>query len=341
MPSRLKTRHLLRRSHLHELESLAGNVLERLHRLDADLGDLIRGGAPSPGFRPECSAEPSPDIPRIRPLLVFLSVEAARHSASLSHDPPRAEDLALTAELLHLAVVVHDAALGKQGGRRRRAARRLLGGTVGWLGGHHLTLRALELARHEGPEVVGELLDAMREAADAHALAESLRGRTATSSEAMSHAENHTGVVFSFACRAGARVAGAERTVVSGLGRYGRHAGIAWHLAEDLSLLDSSDEARFALIADRAAAGRPMLAVSLAAAADPEVARLWAALSQDEDTGLDMAADLVARVQACGALEASQRQVLQTSWSARKALNALPASPYRDALELIVSGLVR
>jgi octaprenyl-diphosphate synthase len=338
MSSGFVTRHLLRRERLRELESLAGSTLERLQRLDAELGDLIRGDAAPPGFRPEHDA---PGVPRIRPLLVFLSVEAARHSATLGHDAPSAEDLALTAELLHLAVVVHDTALGRQGGRRRRAARRLLGGTVGWLGGHHLTLRALELARHEGPEVLSELLDAMREAADGHALAQSLRGRTATSREALAHAENHTGVVFSFACRAGGRLAGAERPIVSGLGRYGRHAGVAWHLAEDLSLLERApaDESWASLIADRAEAGRPMLAVSLAAAEDPVVSELWEALASGDD--LDAADALAERVRQSGAVEASRRQLLQTSWSARRALNTLPPSPHRDALDLLVGILIR
>lgn len=340
MPTRLGTRHLLRRAHLHELEALTGSVLDRLHRLDADLGDLIRGGAPSMGLQPERSA--GSDIPRIRPLLVFLSVEAARSRGSQDPNVPRAEDLALTAELLHLAVVVHDAALGKQGGRRRRAARRILGGTVGWLGGHHLTLRALELARLEGPEVLGELLDAMRDASEAHALAESLQGRTASTDEALSHAEHHTGVVFSFACRAGARLAGAERPIVSGLGRYGRHAGIAWHLAEDLALLDGGalDDAGASLIADRAETGRPMLPVSIAASADPEVARLWQDLAGQEEPDMDLAQALVGRVHASGAVEVGRRQVLQTSWSARRALQALPPSPHRDALDLLVRGLV-
>lgn len=341
MSSRFVTRHLLRRERLHELESLTGNILERLQQLDVDLGDLIRGEGAPPGFRPDQDHSAAPDIPRIRPLLVFLSVEAARHSETLGNDLPRAEDLALTAELLHLAVVVHDAALGRQGGRRRRAARRLLGGTVSWLGGHHLTLRALELARHEGPDVLGELLDAMRVVADGHALAQSLRGRTATSHEALAHAESHTGVVFSFACRAGAKLAGAERPVVSGLGRYGRHAGIAWHLAEDLALLapEALDDGYNGHIIERAEAGRPMLPVCLAAADDPQIARLWLDLSNGADAA--SAAQLRERVVRSGAVEASRRQLVQTSWSAQRALNTLPPSPHRDALELLVQGLVR
>lgn len=333
-------RHLLRRERVRELEALTGDILKRIQQLDADLGDVIRGEGAPPGFRPEPD-DLVPGVPRIRPLLVFLSVEAARQSATLSGEPPRAEDLALTAELLHLAVVVHDAALGRQGGRRRRAARRLLGGTVGWLGGHHLTLRALELARHEGPEVLSELLDAMRATTEGHALAQSLRGRPATSREALAHAENHTGVVFSFACRAGARIAGAERPAISTLGRYGRHAGIAWHLAEDLSLLERAptDESCAALVAERAEAGRPMLAVSLAAMDDPEIAKLWRCVASGDD--LDEVAALSERVSDSGAVEASRRQLLQTSWSARRALNALPPSPHRDALDLLVQALVR
>ncbi|MEL6348295.1 MAG: polyprenyl synthetase family protein [Myxococcota bacterium] len=335
MRSSFLTRRLLRSKQVREFEQLAAETLDRLSRIDVAMGDLLSGEGAPPGFQPHHYL--APGVPRIRPMLVLLSVEAARRGEAHSGaDPQRAEDLAAAAELLHLAIAVHDAALGRQGGRRRRAARRLVGGAVGWLGGHHLTLRALEITRNEGPEILGDLLDALREAAEGHALSQTLQGRPATVEQAMRHAENHTGAVFSFACRAGARLAGADRAVVSGLGRYGRHAGVAWHLAEDLALL-TGEERMDDAIEDRATAGRPMLAVSLAAKRDPNVARLWRDLSQGESP--ELVPPLIDAVVQLGAIDEGRRQLHQSAWTARRALNALPPSPHREALDLLVSGL--
>ena len=320
---------------------LVGELLERVVRIDAALGDLVQGADAPPGFAPERHL--APGVPRIRPLLVLLSAEVARQKEEPT-DPRRAEELAVVVELLHLAIAVHDAALGRQGGRRRRAARRLVGGAVGWLGGHHLTLRALELTRNEGPEVLGDLLDALREAAEGHALTQSVLGRAATSDEAMSHAETHTGVVFSFACRSGARLSGADRAVVGMLGRYGRHAGVAWHLAEDLSMLehepgDEHEEERSALIADRAASGRPMLAVSLAAEREDVVGALWAELARSDDP--ELVRQLLVLLQGSGAIEEGRRHLLQRSFRARRILNSLPPSRYRDAMDQLAVSLTR
>ncbi len=331
------SRRLLRRGVPRELELLVGELLERLVRIDAAFGDLVLGDDAPPGFAPDHHL--APGVPRIRPLLVLLSAEVARKQSLGPTDPRRAEELAVVVELLHLAIAVHDAALGRQGGRRRRAARRLVGGAVGWLGGHHITLRALEMTRNEGPEVLGDLLDALREAAEGHALTQSLQGRPATASEAMSHAETHTGVVFSFACRAGARLSGAEPAIVGSLGRYGRHAGVAWHLAEDLSMLEQEDDERLLLIADRAASGRPMLPVCLAAERDAVVGALWTELTRSDD--LDVVRRMLLLLEQSGAMEEGRQRLIQRSFRARRVLNTLPPSRYREAMDQLAVGLTR
>jgi geranylgeranyl pyrophosphate synthase len=114
------------------------------------------------------------------------------------------EHVAMAAELLHLAVLLHDAALGRQGGLRRRAARRLIGGAMDILGANHLTLRALELARlSPKPETIGDLLEAMREITESHVLAQSQVDEFPTPQQTLTVAEGRNGAVFSFACRSG------------------------------------------------------------------------------------------------------------------------------------------
>ena len=280
-------------------------------------------------------------MPRIRPVLALLSARAAASGEPDSDTDSAAEHVAAAAELLHLAILLHDAALGRQGGRRRRAARRLLSGAVGVLAGNHLTLRALELTRRTPtPEIVGDLLDAMREVSEGHALAQSLAGRIPTVAEALALGEHRSGAVFSFACRAGARLAGAPRKVVTALGRYGRHTGAALHLAEDLASLDEAEdggEPSGNSLEDRAAEGRPGYSLSLAAERDPGIAELWAGMGRDPDP--DQVRKLARRIRATGAATDARKRLALECWAARQALQALRPSRHRDVLDQIAATL--
>ena len=83
------------------------------------------------------------------------------------------------------------------------------------------------------------------------------------------------GAVFDFACRSGARIAGGDRAVVSGLGRFGRHAGVAWHMADDLAVMAVPDEDLAEAIEDRLQKHSPNYAVSLGAIEDPRISEIW------------------------------------------------------------------
>ena len=94
-------------------------------RMDRALEDLLSGE----GLSPETFLVPG--VPRIRPMLLLLSAHAAQQGRSEEQDPffynniqQKIEHVALAGELLHAAILLHDAALGRSRGRRRRLARR-------------------------------------------------------------------------------------------------------------------------------------------------------------------------------------------------------------------------
>jgi len=323
-------------------EGLSEDLLDTMLRLDGALRDLAGGDSAPQGFDPFIFL--APGLPRVRPVLVLLSARAAQHdptggTPAYQDSQEGTEHVAMAAELLHIAITLHDAALGQRGGRRRRAARRLLGGAVGWLGANHLTLRALELSRHApAPEIVSDLVDTLREITDGQALAQALQGgATGSADQAIALADARSGAVFSFACRAGARLVGADRQIVRSLGRYGRHAGIAWHLADDLWALGLEGEDLLREVGDRAASGRIPLAVSLAATQDPAVGEAWRRLSRHADSGL--ATHLAERVTAAGGVAAGHERLVLETWTARKALHQLPPSPHREALDQFAARL--
>ncbi len=319
-----------RRALAAEVERLAAELRGPIGTIDDALAALTAGEGLPAGLEPEVLF--AGGMPRIRPVLVVLASRTMQGAAET--DPQAATDVAYATELLHTALRLHDLALGRQHGRRRRAARRVLGGAAHWLGAHHVMLRALEIARRAPtPEVLGDAIEALREVSEGQALGESLRRRVATGHDAVHLAEGHTGAVFAFACRAGGRLGGAPRPVVTGLGRYGRHVGVGVHVAEDLALLERNDDPYLL-------AGRPALyPVAIAGERSPEVNVLWRKLQASPDARL--AAALRDAVREAGGLQAGRELLVTQSWSARKAISTLDDTPARAQLDRLASALGR
>jgi geranylgeranyl pyrophosphate synthase len=309
-----------------------GVELDTVHAAVADdlIGDdHVADAADGAGFTRNGTAAPGrTDFPRVRPILVAL---AARATGASKVD----SEAQHAAELLHVALRVHDAALGQEGGRRRRVARSLAR-HVGWVTGNQLTLRALELSRASAPGVLEELLEALRSFADAQVLSRELVGGVPSEEDWLEHADAHTGALFTFCCRAGGHLSGADLSLLGALGRYGRHMGRVWHVAEDLSVLDHGVPSLH--LVTRARGGRPALPVVLAAERDPSVGADWARLVSEPDAAL--ARSVAERVHQLGVPE-SREVMLRESWKARAALGVLPASRYRSAMERFAAEIVK
>jgi hypothetical protein len=271
-------------------------------------------------------------IPRVRPILVVL---AARASGGGAVDP----ELQYAAELLHVALSLHDLALGQPGGRRRTLARSVLRG-MGWIGSNRVLLRAMELARHgPTPEVLSDLVDTLGSFQDAHEIAERLAAEGAPPTlEAWSdHASGQMGALFAFCCRAGAHVSGCSPGELAAFARFGRHLGRLWHVAEDVVLLQADDAVEH--LVGRALLGRPMLPVAVGIERAGDVAELWRRLVVDHDR--DAAGRLLERLGEVRAIPGTREQVAQEHWAARQALARFEDTPYRHALERLASGLSR
>lgn len=330
-PARPWSAAAARRRLLLEVERLAGDLRGPLAGLDDALASLVDGEGLPPGLTPEILFEGG--VPRIRPVLVVL---AGRAAVEKDADPQAAFEVAAIAEMLQGAIRLHDLALGRRDGRRRRAARRVLRGAGSLLGANHLTLRALELARRApAPEILGETLELLREVGAGHALGEALRTRPATVADSLLHAEEHSGAFFAFLCRAGGHLVRAGRPEVTGLGRYGRHVGIAWKLSEDLALFDAGADVR--LLHHHAASLRPIYPVAWANEQDPTIDPLWRRLGNEADHAL--VAELTGRVRGLGGIGAGREAMVRETWAARRALRPLPASPARDTLDRLAASL--
>lgn len=296
---------------------------------DAEIAALLAAVAATPEADVDLRAS---RVPRVRPILVVL---AARAAGAAAVD----RELQKVAELLHAALTVHDVALGPRNGRRRQIARGVLRSAVGWLGGNQLLLRAMELARHAAPpEALDDLFDTLRDFSEGQQICATLAAEGLPTRVLWEeHADRHTGALFAFCCRAGGHLAAVAPGEVAALGRFGRHLGRMWHVAEDVLLL--CGEAPEDRLLGRVLIGRPMLPVALAVARDPQAAEAFARV-RDEGSA-QAASELLARLEATRALQATREVMARESWAARQALLRFPATPARRSLERFVSGLSR
>jgi octaprenyl-diphosphate synthase len=263
---------------------------------------------------------------RVRPLTLLLA------AACFGPPPPAARDLAVAAELVHLATLLHDDVIDDGQERRGRPTpRRLWGNAISVLAGDLLLTHALERTSAAAPpHVLADLFATLRRLVDGEVV--QLRGRMHLDAREEVYFRivlDKTASLFAWAARAGATVSGAAPEAASALGHYGTHVGVAFQLVDDV--LDYAGDPRAtgkALLGD-VMEGKLTLPLVRALAASP-------ALSSDVDavrSGDRGAAQRVAdAVRASGACDAVRALARDETAKALAALETLPPSSAREML---------
>jgi octaprenyl-diphosphate synthase len=263
---------------------------------------------------------------RIRPLTVLLS------AACFGELNDTARDLALIAELVHLATLLHDDVLDDcQIRRGRQAARCLWGNGVSVLAGDLLLTHALERAAALQPAtLLVRLLTTLRRLVDGEIL--QLRGRAAldlTQETYFRVVHGKTAALFEWAAQAGASVSDARPEHIEALGAYGRHLGVAFQLMDDA--LDYTGDVHHtgkAIFADLEE-GKATLPLLLAVERQPSLAdQLEALRAGDRAAAVDVAT-AVLRLDTCRVVRNLAREETD------RALNALAALPTSRACDLL------
>ena len=284
---------------------------------------------------------------RVRPLLVLLSARAA----APSRRGRGRVALALIAELVHSATLLHDDVIDDGLTRRGLPAPRVAyGNGVSVLAGDWLLTTSLDLAfRSRVPEVPQALVKTLRQLVEGEARQLALRGSLDfTPDDALLIARLKTASLFGWAAEAGALAARAPLPVREALRSFGLHAGTAFQIADDL--LDFEAEAATlgkAVLAD-VAEGKPSLPLAIGLDRLPvlreEMAVLIQAVAEPRNTGDDL---LRARIQAfadklshTGALGAARRVAEKERDAALVALEQVPESQTRDLLGFVARSLL-
>src|SRR5207302_2862240 len=279
---------------------------------------------------------------RVRPLLTLLSARAA---APGRRSRGRVA-LALVAELVHSATLLHDDVIDDGLTRRGLPAPRVAyGNGVSVLAGDWLLAASLEFAlRSRAAGAVEALVRTLRSLVEGEARQIGLRGSTTfTSNDALQIAFLKTGSLFAFCGEAGAIAAGAPDPVRTALHDFGLRAGSAFQIADDL--LDfEADSATLgkAWLAD-VAEGKPSLPLAIALKRLPplreEMGKLLRGDLPEEEMRQRTRA-FAARLGHTGALGAARRIAEKERDAALAALERVPPSPTRELLAQVARALL-
>jgi octaprenyl-diphosphate synthase len=308
---------------------------ERLAEVQALLGDDLRTVEAELGRLTRDGVSPATDAAthlleaggkRVRPLTVLLA------AACFGPPPPAACELAVVAELVHLATLLHDDVIDDGQERRGRPTpRRVWGNAVSVLAGDLLLTHSLERAALAGPpEVLADLFGTLRRLVDGEVL--QLRGRTHFDPREDVYfriVENKTASLFGWAARAGAAIQGASLEDAAALGEFGGRIGVAFQLVDDVldytgdpaatgkSLLADLVEGKLTLPLIRAIAANPGLTaeVETARSGDPRAT-----------------AHIAEAVRAAGVCEGVRALAIDETARALAALEGLSPSHARDLL---------
>ncbi len=303
-------------------------ALSDLHDVERELSAIERRDTPMHGAARHLV---SLGGKRLRPLCVALAARAG-HGFT-----PAAKDLAVAAELVHSATLLHDDVVDL--GERRRGAptsRVLFGNIASVYAGDWLLIEALGRIRRAGFDgLLDEALGVLQTMLQAEALQLASRGSVPDLSRYFAVVEGKTASLFRWSLLAGATAGGLEPTVCASLSRFGQSLGVAFQLIDDV--LDVAGEA--------ALTGKPLFAdlregkvthpVLVAVERDPAFARWVTDALSHEHRELDSAS--AARVSAAlihtGALDATRSLASQRVDEALSCLTVLPDGEARAALE--------
>jgi octaprenyl-diphosphate synthase len=250
---------------------------------------------------------------------------------------PAAFELALAAELVHSATLLHDDVVDSGDLRRGKpTARVLYGNAASIFAGDWLLVAALRLIRQVDS---GPLLDKMLSVLNEMILAESVqlenRGRlNAELGDYFAVVEGKTASLFRWAMYAGAFAAGLPPEQCAAADRFGLHLGVAFQAVDDLLDVDGdalvTGKTLFADLRD----GKITYPLIVALSRRPALAEIVARYCEDEPRELshDDARSVIRALRETDAVAECRALARQRALAAKQALSVIEDSQGKQAL---------
>lgn len=329
-------------THARDLDALSQQLLELRRWVGSDLDDVER----------ELREAERADTPtqlaarhliclggkRLRPLCVAL---AARVGTGFHR---AARDLAVAAELVHSATLLHDDVVDL-GDRRRGAptSRVLYGNVASIYAGDWLLVEAMQrIRRADDLTLLDRALHVLHEMLEAETLQLMARGSLASRETYLRVVDGKTASLFRWSMFAGGRAGGLDLAACEALERFGGHLGVAFQVMDDV--LDVSGDPALvgkSMFAD-VREGKSTYPLILAAERDAEFSAWMSRLLARDEVLLDdaSAARVAHAVRETGAIESCVAFARERSQAAVACLEAVPAGRARDALERVAVALL-
>ncbi len=268
---------------------------------------------------------------RLRPMLHLLAAQAAGYDGE-QHIP-----LAALIEFIHTSTLLHDDVVDESDLRRgRKTANALWGNAASVLVGDFLYSRSFQMmVELDSMAIMSILADTTNRIAEGEVLQLLNIGNPDTDERAyLDVIDRKTAVLFSAATRLGGMLGKLPGDQQEALAQYGLDLGYAFQIADDVLDYVSDAETLGKNIGDDLAEGKPTLPVihAIANCATEVSAPLRAAI---RDGNIDALEAILQAIRDSGALEYTRQRAVAYARAAQKSLEALPASPARDALHVL------
>jgi octaprenyl-diphosphate synthase len=267
---------------------------------------------------------------RLRPALLLLSARYAGHRG------PSAIKLAAVVELLHSATLIHDDVIDSADTRRGRpSANSRWGNHRSVLAGDWLYMQSFQMALEERNfRILDVLIDLTQKMVEGELLQLAKIGRMdITEEDALQLATYKTACLFSGCARLGAVLGGFEGTDELALAEYGRYAGLAFQLVDDLLDFTASAEQLGKPVLSDLKEGKVTLPLIYAMENGHRDAReLVARILKEKEFDSVRPETLVALVHESGALDRVRTLAHDYARQAKACLNGRNDSEYARAL---------
>jgi octaprenyl-diphosphate synthase len=283
---------------------------------------------------------------RLRPSLVLLAAGAAGYPGKRAGEDggERHFEMAAVVEFIHTATLLHDDVVDTSEMRRgRRTANAEFGNPAAVLVGDFLYSRAFQMMLGaESMRVMQVLADATNKIAEGEVLQlMNCHNPDVDEGGYLEVIRRKTAKLFEAAARLGAVLGSAPPEVESGLAEYGMRLGTAFQLIDDVLDYSGDTAAIGKSLGDDLAEGKPTLPLirAMACGSAEQAACVRRAVVEG---GREDFARVLDALRATGALGYARDVAVREAEGARRALEAVPASKYKDSLlELASFSVVR
>jgi octaprenyl-diphosphate synthase len=265
---------------------------------------------------------------RLRPSLVLLCAGALGYRGERHHE------MAAVVELIHTSTLLHDDVVDESDLRRgRETANALFGNAASVLVGDFLYSRTFQMMVDVGDmRVMRVLSDATNVIAEGEVL-QLMNCHDADVDEAryLQVIRYKTAKLFEAAAQVGAIIGGASAPIELSLADYGMHLGTAFQLIDDVLDYSGAEVETGKHLGDDLAEGKPTLPL-IYVMQNGNAEQAACVRRAIESGGRDDFQAVLAAIRATGALEHAKKQAAAEAERAIIALEALPASTYKDSL---------